>query len=105
MKDSIFQVIKQPSTTHYRWLRHPSRARLHSSHLISSTVHLVTHCSTTLDYIVYSLIGYMHNRALGKATNQRRTNDYFSPMKRAYFPTKLLLSTHFSFFRRIDHVC
>jgi hypothetical protein len=73
MKDSMFQ-IKHPSTPYYQWLRHSSRASLHASHPISSTIHLLTHCTTMSAIVVCRPNGYMHNeldRASGKTTNKR----------------------------------
>ncbi len=78
MKDSIFQVVKQPCITHYRWHRDPSRASLYASHLISSIVPLLIHCSTMLDRVVCIPNGYMHtgrSRTRGKTTNKRLALD------------------------------
>ena len=70
MKDSTFQANKQASITRRPRLRCPSKASLHALY----SVHLFTHCSTMLGYIVYSLYGYMHtgrSRTRGKTTNKR----------------------------------
>ncbi len=78
MEDNTFQGIKQPCITHYRWHRDPSRASLSASHIISSIVHLLIHCSTMLDRVVCIPNGYMHtgrSRTRGKTTNKRLVED------------------------------
>ncbi len=76
MDSTIVQTVKQAYIHLRRRLQRPYRADLHAFHPVSNTLHLLIQCSTMLDHI-YSLIGYMHNeqsRAIGKATNKRRTN-------------------------------
>src|SRR6266487_1036762 len=108
MPSTLSQANKQPCKTRYLRAQRATGAKLHAPCLVSSTIHLLRHCSTMSKHGVCSPTGYMqgeYSRAIGKATKKRRKNDYFSPMKRAYFLTILLLSTHLSLFRRIDHVC
>src|SRR6266487_3480647 len=86
MDSTIVQATKKGYIHLRRPFQRPDRASLHAAHPVLNTLHLLVHCSTMLDHVVYSLIGYMHkrqNRAIGKATNKRRMNDYLSPKKRA----------------------
>ncbi|HYU72226.1 MAG TPA: hypothetical protein VEL31_06065 [Ktedonobacteraceae bacterium] len=86
MNPSILQAIKQVRITHHQQLRHSCGASLHAFSLILRTGHLFVHCLTMSGSVVCIPHGYMHNqyrRSIGKATNQRRMNDYFSPWKRA----------------------
>jgi hypothetical protein len=48
---------------------------------------LLTHCSTMLGYIVYSLIGYMHkgqDHTLGKTANKRLPLDLETSLLNGY---------------------
>ncbi len=86
MNPSILQAIKQVRITHHQQLRRSCRASLHAFSLILRPAHLSVHCLTMSGGVVYIPHGYMHtrqSRSIGKATNKRRMNDYFSPWKRA----------------------
>ncbi len=86
MQTTLSQAVKQARKTGDQCDQRATGASLYAFPPVLRPAHLSVHCQTMSGGGVCIPHGYMHNgqsRSIGKATKKRRTNDDFSPWKRA----------------------